>query len=101
MSYDAGLSGRSAERTWLGAKWSQSQFGYLMALDGEGNSEEPVYGPCYIQYDLRSGQCAEHFLGEGTRGAEPVWLVPAENAQAEDELGTQFGAQRNEPVNRD
>ena len=62
----------------------ESQFGYLMALDGEGNSEEPVYGPMLYQYDLRSGQCAEHFLGEGTRGAEPVF-VPAENAQAEDE----------------
>ena len=49
-----------------------SQFGYLMALEGEGNSEEPVYGPKLYQYDLYNGQCKEHFLGDGTRGAEPV-----------------------------
>ena len=62
----------------------ESRFGYLMALDGEGNSEEPVYGPLLYQYDLHTGKCAEHDLGEGTRGAEPVF-VPATDAKAEDE----------------
>jgi carotenoid cleavage dioxygenase len=62
----------------------ESRFGYLMALDGEGNSEEPVYGPRLYQYDLHTGKCAEHYLGDGTRGAEPVF-VPASNAKAEDE----------------
>ncbi len=62
----------------------ESRFGYLMALEGEGNSEEPVYGPLLYQYDLHTGKCAEHDLGEGTRGAEPVF-VPATNAKAEDE----------------
>ena len=62
----------------------ESRFGYLMALDGEGNSEEPVYGPRLYQYDLHTGKCAEHDLGDGTRGAEPVF-VPATNAKAEDE----------------
>ncbi|MEC8143676.1 MAG: carotenoid oxygenase family protein [Pseudomonadota bacterium] len=62
----------------------ESRFGYLMALEGEGNSEEPVYGPLLYQYDLHTGKCAEHDLGEGTRGAEPVF-VPATDAKAEDE----------------
>jgi carotenoid cleavage dioxygenase len=55
-----------------------------MSLDGEGNSEEPVYGPKLYQYDLQSGICAEHNLGEGTRGAEPVF-VPAASGSGEDE----------------
>ena len=62
----------------------ESRFGYLMALDGEGNSEEPVYGPLLYQYDLHSGECSEHYLGGDTRGAEPVF-VPATDAKAEDE----------------
>ena len=62
----------------------ESRFGYLMALDGEGNSEEPVYGPRLYQYDMHTGKCAEHDLGDGTRGAEPVF-VPATNAKEEDE----------------
>lgn len=62
----------------------ESRFGYLMALDGEGNSEEPVYGPLLYQYDLHTGKCAEHDLGEGTRGAEPVF-VPATDAKEEDD----------------
>ena len=62
----------------------ESRFGYLMALDGEGNSEEPLYGPRLYKYDLQTGDCAEHNLGEGTRGAEPVF-VPATNAKQEDE----------------
>ena len=74
----------------------ESRFGYLMALDGEGNSEEPVYGPMLYQYDLRSGQCAEHHLGEGTRGAEPRVCTCGRNAQAEDEGWIlSLGAQRN------
>jgi carotenoid cleavage dioxygenase len=55
-----------------------------MSLDGEGNSEEPVYGPKLYQYDLQSGTCAEHNLGKGTRGAEPVF-VPAASGSGEDE----------------
>ena len=62
----------------------ESRFGYLMALDGEGNSEEPLYGPRLYKYDLQTGDCAEHNLGVGTRGAEPVF-VPATNAKQEDE----------------
>jgi carotenoid cleavage dioxygenase-like enzyme len=50
-----------------------ARFGYLMALGGEGNAEEPVYGSAMWKYDLRSGQCWEHQLGEGVRGAEPVF----------------------------
>lgn len=62
----------------------ESRLGYLMALGGEGKSEEPIYGPKLYQYDLASGDCAEHDLGEGTRGAEPVF-VPGENEGSEDE----------------
>ena len=62
----------------------ESRFGYLMARDGEGNSEEPVYGPRLYQYDLHTGKCAEQDLGDGTRGAEPVF-VPATNAKEDDE----------------
>ena len=53
-----------------------------MALDGEGNSEEPIYGPKLYQYDLASGHCNEHLLGDGTRGAEPVYAqVPSSEAE--------------------
>ena len=53
-----------------------------MALDGEGNSEKPSYGPKLYQYDLISGHCNEHDLGAGTRGAEPVYTpVPSSKAE--------------------
>jgi carotenoid cleavage dioxygenase-like enzyme len=50
-----------------------SRYGYLMSLGGEGNSEEPVYGDKLYKYDLHSGDCQEHFLGNNVRGAEPVF----------------------------
>jgi carotenoid cleavage dioxygenase-like enzyme len=50
-----------------------SQYGYLMSLGGEGNSEEPIYGDKLYKYDLHSGQCQEHFLGNNVRGSEPVF----------------------------
>ena len=31
-----------------------ARYGYLMSLDGEGNSEEPVYGSSLWKYDLRT-----------------------------------------------
>jgi carotenoid cleavage dioxygenase len=52
-----------------------SRYGYLMGLGGEGNSEEPVYGDKLYKYDLRTGQCEEHFLGDNVRGAEPVFAA--------------------------
>ncbi|HTN81594.1 MAG TPA: carotenoid oxygenase family protein [Acidimicrobiales bacterium] len=61
-----------------------AQFGYLMAMAGEGVSEEPVYGSALWKYDLRSGACQEHQLGEGVRGAEPVF-APASPDAGEDE----------------
>ena len=61
-----------------------AQFGYLMALAGEGNSEEPVYGSALWKYDLRSGACWEHQLGHDVRGAEPVF-APASPDAGEDE----------------
>ncbi len=61
-----------------------AQYGYLMAMAGEGNVEEPVYGSALWKYDLRSGQCWEHQLGDGVRGAEPVF-APASEAAGEDE----------------
>ena len=52
-----------------------ARFGYLMAMAGEGNAEEPVYGSALWKYDLRTGACNEHQLGDGLRrGAEPVSL---------------------------
>jgi carotenoid cleavage dioxygenase-like enzyme len=62
----------------------EARYGYLMALAGEGNSEEPVYGSALWKYDLRDGTCQEHHLGEGVRGAEPVF-APASPDAAEDE----------------
>ena len=50
-----------------------SQYGYMMSLGGEGNSEEPIYGDKLYKYDLHSGQCQEHFLGNNVRGSEPVF----------------------------
>ncbi|MEZ5250154.1 MAG: carotenoid oxygenase family protein [Ilumatobacteraceae bacterium] len=50
-----------------------ARYGYLMAMAGEGVVEEPVYGSSLLKYDLRSGQCWEHRLGDGVRGAEPVF----------------------------
>ncbi|NNE72598.1 MAG: hypothetical protein HKN26_02955 [Acidimicrobiales bacterium] len=61
-----------------------AQYGYLMSLGGEGNSEEPVYGPSLYKYDLHSGECWEHFLGDNVRGAEPVF-APASPDAGEDE----------------
>ena len=61
-----------------------ARYGYLMALAGEGNSEEPVYGSALWKYDLRTGNCWEHHLGDGVRGAEPVFAPAAANA-GEDE----------------
>lgn len=50
-------------------------YGYLMAMAGEGVSEEPVYGSSLWKYDLHSGRCWEHHLGEGVRGSEPVFAA--------------------------
>ena len=61
-----------------------ARYGYLMAMAGEGVAEEPVYGSALWKYDLRSGGCEEHHLGEGVRGAEPVF-VPASPEAGEDE----------------
>jgi carotenoid cleavage dioxygenase len=61
-----------------------ARYGYLMAMAGEGVAEEPVYGSALWKYDLRSGQCWEHQLGDGVRGAEPVF-VPASEEAGEDE----------------
>ncbi len=61
-----------------------ARYGYLMAMGGEGNSEEPVYGSAFWKYDLKSGQCWEHPLGDGVRGAEPVF-APASPDAGEDE----------------
>jgi carotenoid cleavage dioxygenase-like enzyme len=61
-----------------------ARYGYLMAMAGEGVAEEPVYGSALWKYDLRSGQCWEHQLGAGVRGAEPVF-APASPDAGEDE----------------
>ncbi len=61
-----------------------ARYGYLMAMAGEGNAEEPVYGSALWKYDLKSGQCWEHHLGDGVRGAEPVF-APASPDAGEDE----------------
>jgi carotenoid cleavage dioxygenase-like enzyme len=61
-----------------------ARYAYLMAMAGEGISEEPVYGSALWKYDLRSGECWEHHLGDGVRGAEPVF-VPASPDAGEDE----------------
>ena len=61
-----------------------ARYGYLMAMAGEGNSEEPVYGSAFWKYDLRDGTCKEHQLGDGVRGAEPVFAPAADDA-GEDE----------------
>jgi len=61
-----------------------ARYGYLMAMAGEGNAEEPVYGSALWKYDLRTGACTEHHLGEGVRGAEPVF-APASPDAGEDE----------------
>ena len=53
-----------------------ARYGYLMSLKGEGNSEEPIYGPQLFKYDLRDGSRVAHELGANVRGGEPVF-VPA------------------------
>ncbi len=52
-----------------------AQYGYLMAMAGEGNSEEPVYGSALWKYDLHTGECWEHHLGDTVRGGEPVFAL--------------------------
>ena len=61
-----------------------ANYGYLMAMAGEGNSEEPVYGSNLWKYDLRTGSCSEHYLGEKVRGGEPVFAADP-NSEGEDE----------------
>jgi hypothetical protein len=55
-----------------------------MALDGEGNAEEPVYGSRLLKYDLTTGGCEEHHLGEGVRGGEPVFAPRSPDAAEDD-----------------
>jgi carotenoid cleavage dioxygenase-like enzyme len=55
-----------------------------MAMAGEGNSEEPVYGSALWKYDLRTGACVEHQLGDGVRGAEPVFAEAVEGGGEDD-----------------
>jgi len=52
----------------------KARFGYLLSLGGEGNSEEPIYGPQLFKYDLRDGSRATHELGANVRGGEPVFV---------------------------
>jgi carotenoid cleavage dioxygenase-like enzyme len=61
-----------------------AKHGYLMSMGGEGNSEEPVFGSQLWKYDLHSGECSEHQLGDTTRGGEPVF-APAPDGTADDE----------------
>ena len=61
-----------------------ARYGYLMAMAGEGNAEEPVFGSALWKYDLTTGACSEHQLGDGVRGAEPVF-APASPDAGEDE----------------
>ena len=55
-----------------------------MALDGEGNSEEPVYGSRLLKYDLATGACIEHDLGAGMHGGEPVFAPRSPDAAEDD-----------------
>jgi carotenoid cleavage dioxygenase-like enzyme len=64
-----------------------ARYGYLMALGGEGNSEEPVYGSALWKYDLRDGTCSEHHLGDGVRGAEPVFAPASSSVDAGEDEG--------------
>ena len=66
-----------------------ARYGYLMAMAGEGVAEEPVYGSALWKYDLRSGACEEHHLGEGVRGAEPVFATGVARSRRGRGLGHQ------------
>ena len=59
-----------------------ARYGYLMSLDGEGNSEEPIYGSRLYKYDLHNGSRATHELGKNVRGGEPTF---AQSGLGEDE----------------
>jgi carotenoid cleavage dioxygenase len=61
-----------------------ARYAYLMALDGEGNAEEPVYGSRLLKYDLHTGTCAEHNLGEGVHGGEPVFAPRTPDSDEDD-----------------
>ena len=61
-----------------------ARYGYLMAMAGEGNAEEPVYGSALWKYDLTTGRCWEHQLDDGVRGGEAVF-APAGPHAGEDE----------------
>jgi carotenoid cleavage dioxygenase len=76
----AGDFGRVDDRL-VGKK---ARYAYLMALDGEGNSEEPVYGSRLLKYDLSTGACVEHNLGDGVRGGEPVFAPRSPDAAEDD-----------------
>lgn len=51
-----------------------ARYGYLMAMAGEGVSDEPIYGSQLLKYDLETGACKAHELGQGVRGGEPVFV---------------------------
>jgi carotenoid cleavage dioxygenase-like enzyme len=61
-----------------------ARYGYLLSLDGEGNSEEPVYGSKLLKYELNSGRCWEHSLGNNVRGGEPVFAPRSPQAEEGD-----------------
>jgi carotenoid cleavage dioxygenase-like enzyme len=61
-----------------------ARYGYLMAMAGEGNPEEPVYGSALLKYDLTTGACIEHQLGDGVRGGEPVFAPRSPDAAEDD-----------------
>ena len=61
-----------------------ARYGYLMAMSGEGRSEAIEFGEALWKYDLRTGRCWEHQLGDGVKGAEPVFAAAGPDA-GEDE----------------
>ena len=52
----------------------EARFGYLMSMAGEGEGGEPIYGSELLKYDLQSGGCKVHRLGDTVRGGEPTFV---------------------------
>ncbi|MXO62008.1 carotenoid oxygenase family protein [Qipengyuania oceanensis] len=55
-----------------------ARYGYLMEMAGEGEPEAPTYGHALLKYDLHSGNCTPHFLGERVHGGEPTFVQTGE-----------------------
>jgi carotenoid cleavage dioxygenase-like enzyme len=60
----------------------KARYGYMMALVPNGDGNE--YGEELYKYDLKTGECMIHALGDGVKGGEPVFAPRSPDAEEDD-----------------